>query len=96
MRDGRLLELPAERREVEKRRALEEEAGYEAFERRRARVFWQCVALSFAGVPLYAWSWHLTGDSARVAAAGALVISYAVPFFRWVVYLVSESEEFRR
>jgi hypothetical protein len=75
---------------------MEEDAGYRAFARRRSRVLWQCAALTFAGVPLYGWSWHLTGDSAQVAAAGALVISYAAPFFRWVFYLVSESEEFRR
>jgi hypothetical protein len=55
------------------------------------------MALSFAGVPFYAWSWHLTDPrEVNVFVAGGFFISYALPFFRWLAYYVRTSEEFGR
>ena len=89
-----LLDLLPERRADEQRRALERETEHRLFERRRSRVFWQCVALTFAGAPIYLWSWHLTDHRAEIAASFALLVSYAAPFFRWLAYHISESETF--
>ena len=93
----RLLDLSPEQQELERRRADQEEADQQAFERRRNRVLWQCAAFTFTGIPLYVWSWHLTdGRQSELAASLALVLSYVVPIFRWVFYHISVSEEFRR
>jgi len=92
-----LLELSAKQAEVERRRALEKDAAERRFEQRRRRVLWQCAALLFIGVPFYGYSWHLTDPrEAELPAALGFLLSYAGPFFRWVLYLVGESEEFRR
>jgi len=58
---------------------------------------WQCVALAFIGVPVYAASWGLADPGlTRVAGALGFFVSYAAPFFRWLIYHIRESEEFGR
>ena len=97
MPDGPLLELDSERIAIETRRAREKETAARALDLARRRVFWQCVALSFAGVPLYAWSWHLTDPrQVNLVVAGGFFISYALPYFRWLAHHVRTSDEFRR
>ena len=92
-----LLELDPERIAAEARRAREKEEATQAFERTRRRMLWQCVALSFAGVPFYAWSWRITDTrQVNLLVAAGFVISYAIPFFRWLAYHIRTSEEFRR
>lgn len=82
---------------AETRRAAEKEAAQQSYERTRRRVFWQCVALTLTGVPVYALSWRFT-DPLKIdlAIAGGFFLSYALPFFRWLVYHVRNSEEFAR
>lgn len=66
--------------------ALAEQAEREVARETR-RVGWQCVALTFLGVPLYLWSWHLDDSrSSHVVASAAFLVSYAAPFFRWVIW----------
>jgi hypothetical protein len=97
MPDSPLLGLDPDRIATEERRAREKEAAAQAFERTRSRVFWQCVALGFAGVPFYAWSWHLTDPrDVNLSVAAGFFISYALPFFRWLAYHVRTSDEFDR
>ncbi len=93
----RLVQLSEQQRELEQRHAAQQAEDEPEFLRRRRRMLWQCVALTFVGVPVYAYGWHLSdpGQSSVVASAG-FVLSYAAPFFRWVAYLVATSEEFRR
>lgn len=97
MTRGRMLDPSTERERRERRRA-EQQAEDELVDRRkRRRMLWQCVALTFIGVPVYAYSWHLTDlRMAEVAISAGFVLSYAAPFFRWLAYHISESEEFRR
>jgi len=91
----KLLALSPQRREAEQRRGDEREAAIREADRRLARVRWQCVLLTFAGVPFYLLSWRLTDPrSAAVWAALALFVSYACPFFRWLHFHVSQSESF--
>lgn len=90
-----LLELDPDRVATEARRAREREAAEQTIERTRRRVLWQCVALSFVGVPFYAWSWHLTDPrSVNLSVACGFFISYALPFFRWLAHHITTSEEF--
>jgi len=97
MPDAPLLDLDPDRIATEARRAREKEAADQAFEQTRHRMLWQCVALSFAGVPFYAWSWHLTDPrEVNLFVAAGFFISYALPFFRWLAYHVRTSEEFGR
>lgn len=96
MSDDLLLDLPPERRALELRRVREREAATAAFDRHRRRMMWQCVALSFLGVPIYAVSWG--GADPRMTqlwSALGLFVSYAAPFFRWLVYHLRISDEFR-
>jgi hypothetical protein len=89
-----LLDLSPERQAIERRRSAEAEAAVEASDRARRRVLWQCVALSFAGVPIYAWSWHVAEPGISIALG--FFVSYAIPFFRWLAYHVSHSDSFGR
>lgn len=90
-----LLALPPERRDIELRRVEAAEATADAFERRRRRVMWQCVALSLLGVPIYAASWGSTDvRTNQLLLALGFFISYAAPFFRWLAYHVRISGEF--
>lgn len=90
-----LLDVPPERRAREERRALEIETLGRAAERRDRRMFAQCIALCLLGVPFYAWSWHTVDpDRAQIWAALGFAVSYAAPFFRWLVYHVRTSETF--
>ena len=90
-----LLRLSPERRDAERRRALEQEKSVRRGRQKALQVFWQCIALSFAGVVIYAWSWHLT-DPRRIDLAISLgfAVTYDLPFFRWLAYYISESEMF--
>jgi hypothetical protein len=75
----------------------EREEAALAYAHRRHRVMWQCVALAFVGVPVYAVSWGLTDPGlTRVSVTFGFFLSYAAPFFRWLTYHVRESEEFAR
>lgn len=90
-----LLFLPADRTAAEGRRAREREEAIGHIERSRRRLMWQCVGLTFCGIPFYAWSWHLVDPrEAALYAAVGFVLSYAIPFFRWLAWLVATSEEF--
>jgi hypothetical protein len=92
-----LLELDPGRVAVESRRAAEQEEARLGYERQRKRVFWQCVALSLTGVPVYVLSWQFTEPlKIDLAIAGGFFLSYALPFFRWLAYHVKHSEEFAR
>jgi len=91
----RLLDVPTARREREARRAGEIEHGNRVTERAGRRAFAECIALAFLGVPFYAWSWHVEAtDRAQVWSALGFAISYAAPFFRWVLYHMRTSETF--
>ena len=82
-----LLAQSAEMREREATRARERQDAEQGWQRERHAVMWQCVALSFAGVPIFGLSFHLTdGRRAQVAVAAAFFVSYACPFARWLVY----------
>lgn len=97
MPDAPLLGLDPGRVALESRRAAEQEAARLGYDRKRKRLFWQCVALSLSGVPVYALSWRFTDPlQINLAIAGGFVLSYALPFFRWLVYHVRNAEEFRR
>ena len=90
-----LLSLSPERRAKERKYAEETEAAVRWNERRVRRVFWQCVALAFAGVPIYLWSWHLTNQRlAEVVTATAFFVTYGLPFFRWLSFYISRSEAY--
>jgi hypothetical protein len=92
-----LLELDPGRVAVESRRAAEQEESRLGYDRQRKRVFWQCVALSLTGVPVYVLSWQFTEPlKIDLAIAGGFFLSYALPFFRWLAYHVRNSEEFAR
>lgn len=92
---GHLLNVAADRRAREERRAIEIETLNRASDRRDRWVLAQCIALAFLGVPFYAWSWHVVDpDRARIWAALGFAVSYAAPFFRWLVYHVRTSETF--
>jgi hypothetical protein len=96
MRGDPLLELPPDRLALELRRVREREAADAAFDRRRKLMMWQCVALSFLGVPIYAVSWG--GADPRMTqlwGALGLFVSYAAPFFRWLAYHIRVADEFR-
>lgn len=97
MPDTPLLGLDPDRIATEARRAAEREAAQLSYDRMRRRVFWQCVALTLTGVPIYALSWQFT-DALKIdlAIAGGFFLSYALPFFRWLGYHVRNSEEFAR
>ena len=91
----RLLSMSPEQQALESRRAREREAADRLSRREAHHVFWQCVGLAFAGVPIYVWSWHLTDSrSTQLATATAFVVSYGLPFFRWLAFYISRSEEF--
>ena len=95
MTDPRLLDVPPARREREARRAGEVEHGNQVSERAARRVIAECIGLAFLGVPFYAWSWHVADpDRAQVWSALGFAISYAAPFFRWVLYHMRTSETF--
>ena len=67
------------------------------FERTARRVLAECIGLAFLGVPFYAWSLYVPNQGlAEVWSALAFAVSYAAPFFRWLVYHMQTSEEFRR
>ena len=92
-----LLGLDSDRVATEARRAAEKEAAQLAYDRKCRRVFWQCMALTLTGVPVYALSWRFTDPlQIDLAIAGGFVLSYALPFFRWLAYHVRNSEEFGR
>ena len=90
-----LLSISPERRALEQRAAEAAEAVARVEHLEMRRLCWQCVALGFSGVPLYGLAWYL-GDprQAEIAATAAFVISYGLPFFRWLYYHVSHSESF--
>jgi hypothetical protein len=93
----RLLVLPPEQLERETRRAAEQEAAEQATARTRMRVYGQCILLTFLGVPVYLYSWHLTDPrSSELAATLAFLVSYAAPFFRWLAYQINESGSFAK
>ena len=92
-----LLGLDPARIAEEARRVRDKETAELSVERARRRMIWQCVALSFSGVPFYAWSWRQTDPrEAGLLVAAGFFMSYALPFFRWLANHVGTSEEFSR
>jgi len=90
-----LLDVASSRRAREARRAEEIEASNRYSERKGRRVLAHCIALAFLGVPFYAWSWHVSDpERAQVWSALGFAISYAAPFFRWLVYHMRTSDTF--
>ncbi len=88
-----LVTLPAERLAREGRLARDREAAQTAWHATRRRVFWQCVGLSFLGVPVSAWSWSMTDEPrATVVQALAFCISYVGPWARLLIFHVRESD----
>jgi hypothetical protein len=95
MTDPQLLDVSAARREREARRAVEIDESNRLTERAGRRALAECIGLAFLGVPFYAWSWHVENpDQARVWSALGFAITYAGPFFRWVLYHMRTSETF--
>ena len=93
---ARLLSLSPQRQAFERKRAAEIEAGARLARREVRRVYWQCVALAFAGVPIYVWSWQLTDPRlAQIAVAAGFFVTYGLPFFRWLAFHIRRSEAFR-
>ena len=89
-----ILSISPAQRVLESRRAREKEAADRLNRREVRNVLWQCVGLAFAGVPIYLWSWHLTDPrSTELAVATGMVVSYALPFFRWLAFHARRSEE---
>ena len=88
-----LLPISDAQRARETAHATAAEEAERQSRREAHRVAWQCVALTFLGVPLYLWSWHLNdARQSAVVASAAFLVSYAAPFFRWVVYRVGRDE----
>ena len=89
-----MIILPAERLAKELRRATETEAAHKAWARETRRVFWQCSALAFLGVPVYAVSWYLTDpDQVGLAQAGAFCVSYVGPWARFLVFHLRRADQ---
>lgn len=90
-----ILPISSSRRGREARRAAEIDAAENASRRTDRRVIVECAALTLLGTPFYAWSWHVT-DSGHAAIWTALgfAVSYAGPFFRWLVHHTRTSETF--
>lgn len=90
-----ILPVSQARRGREARRAAEIDAAEKLGRRTSLRVIVECVALTLLGTPFYAWSWHLTDpDRAAIWAALGFAVSYAGPFFRWLLYHTRNSETF--
>ncbi len=88
-----LLTQSAEVREREAARAHEREDAERGWQREKRAVMWQCVALSFAGVPLFGLSMYLDdGRQADVALAAAFFVSYAGPFFWGLVFHLKSAD----
>lgn len=89
--------MSAARRDRERRRADEIDRQHRDADRKRRWFLVQCVGLAFVGVPFYGLS-MLTDNQghAEMWSALAFAVSYAAPFFRWLVYHMQTSEEFRR
>ena len=76
-----------EARRREAARAGERQIAEQDWQRRKHAVLWQCVALGFVGVPLFGLSMYIDdGRRADVALAAAFFVSYACPFFRWLIF----------
>jgi hypothetical protein len=89
-----MIILPPERLAKEHRRASETEAAHKAWARETRRVFWQCTALAFLGVPVYALSWYLTDpDQVGLAHAGAFCVSYVGPWARFLVFHLRRADQ---
>jgi len=83
---GMLVQSDEVRRR-EAARAGERQAAEQDWQRRKHAVMWQCVVLSFAGVPLFGLSMRIDdGRQADIALAAAFFVSYAGPFFRWLIF----------
>ena len=95
MSDQPILPIPQSRRGREARRAAEVDAAENFSRRTNRRVMVECVALTLLGTPFYAWSWHGTDpDRAAIWTAAGFAVSYAGPFFRWLVHHTRTSDTF--
>ena len=95
--EPKLLDVSAARRDRERHQAEESDRLNRDADRKRRRVLVQCVGLAFAWVPFYGLSMRTDNQGiAEVWSALAFAVSYAAPFFRWLVYHMHTSEEFRR
>ena len=90
-----ILPMSTARREREARRAAEVDEAENISRRTNRRVMVECTALTLLGTPFYAWSWHLTDpDRAAIWTALGFAVSYAGPFFRWLLHHTHTSETF--
>ena len=84
-----LLQVPESQRIREERQASLRAAQARAWERSVRRLILQCILLTLLGVPLYGFAWHLTDPrQTQLVVAGALLISYALPLFRLLIFHV--------
>ena len=90
-----ILPITQARRVREARRAAEVDAAETSTRRKNRRVMVECVALTLLGTPFYAWSWHVTESGrADIWMALGFAVSYAGPFFRWLLHHTRTSEMF--
>ena len=90
-----ILPISSTRRSREARRAAEIDASNRVTTRSTRRVLVECVLLVFLGTPFYAWSWHVTDpEMAAVWTALGSAITFAGPFFRWLLHHTRTSETF--
>lgn len=88
-----LITLPKEKLEREARRIAEREAGDRAWNRENRRVFWQCIALAFTGVPVYGLSMALHDPrQVEIARSAAFFVTWGLPYFRWLAFHVKRME----
>ena len=79
----------------EARRAAEIDESNRVTTRSTRRLLVECVLIVFLGTPFYAWSWHVTDpDEAAVWTALGSAITFAGPFFRWLLHHTRTSETF--
>lgn len=82
-----LLLQSAEARRREAARAHERQEAEQGWQRERRAAMWQCVALSFSGIPLFGLGMYLEdGRWGEVMLAAAFFVSYAGPCARWLVF----------
>ncbi len=95
MNSPALLTISEARRDAERRRADELEHAVRTERKTVRRMLLQCIALSFAGVPIYALAWAVEDlRFARLAITAGFLVSYGLPFFRWLHYHATHSDNF--
>ena len=82
-----MLTLSTAQREREERHAREPELQTASWQRSVRGMFLQSILLTFLGVPLYAYAWHLADPArAQMVGAAAFLVSYVGPLIRMLVF----------